>query len=189
MGCHAHSCVSRIKHDCPKVGFNEFSANRQINIAFFLLTSQHSPTPAGFSGFLAPRGIYLSPGPLASPSQLWKPGWQRGMAQVPSLCVFYFHLSVPSPWAAWPFPGSCVGSSPELGRSARGGDSACVYKFLGQGEVTAVRAGFSHAGPGIATSLLSEEHGGGVIWIPVVHGFGDRDITLILAEDLCFSQY
>lgn len=29
----------------------------------------------------------------------------------------------------------------------------------------------------------------GDIWFPVVHGFGDRDIILILAEDLRFNQY
>lgn len=89
MGCHAHSCTSSIKHGCPKVGFNEFISNRQIN-KFCILPSDFPALPypswiLRLSGF---RGI--SPGPLASPSQLWKPGWQRGMAQAPSLrsCIF-----------------------------------------------------------------------------------------------------
>lgn len=108
----------------------------------------------------------------------------EGNGTSPVAVRLVFSPSVPSPWAAWPFPGSCVGSSPELGRSVRGGDSVCVYKFLGQGEVTAVQAVISKCWTKDCNISDSEECGGGEIWIPVVQGFGNRDITLLLARDL-----
>lgn len=63
------------------------------------------------------------------------------MAQVPSLCVLYFlcgcfHCGRPSfsQAAVWAPLQSWGGQDREQRRSA------CVYKFLGQGEVTAVQA-------------------------------------------------
>lgn len=139
MGCHAHSCTSSIKHGCPKVGFNEFISNRQIN-KFCILPSDFPALPypswilrlPGFRGISRQTHWLLQ----ASCGSLGGKGeWHK-----PHLYGLVFLLLVPSPWAAWLFPGSCVGSSPELGRSVSGGDWACVYTILGQGEVTAVQA-------------------------------------------------
>lgn len=138
MGCHAHSCTSSIKCDCPKVGLNEFFSDRQINTYCFLPSDFWAQPYPSWILRLPDSQRHLSPGLLASPSQLRKPGWQRVMAQAPWLCVLYFHLQCLhrgrpglSQAAVW---------APQLGRSVRGGDSVCVYKFLGQGEVTAVQA-------------------------------------------------
>lgn len=136
------------------------------------MTSQRIPNPQ-----LDSQASWLPEAPIArltgfSPGQRWKPGWQRGMVQAPSLYALHFHLQCLhrlhrgrpglSQAAVWA-PLQSLGGQ-------RGEETRLVFiSFWDKEKWQLFRQWFPNAGPGIATSPLSEERGGwgggyGILW-------------------------